>query len=129
MVNIRTAPYIKKEVEFVNFGKSLENVTEVKKISDPFQFSESIRTSRLTVVYFNLPYYNPCKYFNPKFLKMVDEFKQDVNFIQVKSWKYQKKNLKTKLFQIDCEEKRMRKWANEQEGIRVFPSFKFYLNG
>ena len=83
MVVIRTGPYIKKEVEFCNFSKSLDSSETVKKISDPFQFSESIRTQRLTVVYFNLPYYNPCRYFNPKFLKMVDDFKTDVNFIQV----------------------------------------------
>ena len=32
-------------------------------------------------------------------------------------------------FQVDCEYPRMQKWASESEEIRVFPSFKFYLNG
>jgi len=112
VTGVCTAPYIKYERDYADYTPQKIQETKVIQISDPLGFSEAIKSPKLTIVNFYQSSFNPCKYFNPKFAKLAADMSQYARFVQV-----------------DCEYPRMQKWASESEEIRVFPSFKFYLNG
>lgn len=112
VTGVCTAPYIKFEKDYVDFAAKNIKGTKVHEVLDPTEFSEAIKSNMLTVVNFYQTSFNPCKYFNPKFAKLASEMAQYARFVQV-----------------DCEYENMRRWASDSEDIRVFPSFKFYMNG
>ena len=83
VTGVCTAPYIRYERDYADFTPQKLQDSKVIQISDPLEFSEAIKSPKLTIVNFYQASFNPCKYFNPKFAKLAADMNQYARFVQV----------------------------------------------
>ena len=83
VTGVCTAPYIRYERDYADYTPQKIQDSKVIQISDPLEFSEAIKSPKLTIVNFYQSSFNPCKYFNPKFAKLAADMNQYARFVQV----------------------------------------------
>ena len=82
VADIINGPWIRVDQEISKF-KAAQKESNVKTVKTPAEFSAAVRSSKLTVVNFYKPSFNPCKYFNPYFEKMAAELGEYATFLNV----------------------------------------------
>lgn len=91
VAGIVNGPMIRFDQEILKF-KAAQKESNVTTVKTPAEFSSAVRSSKLTVVNFYKPSFNPCKYFNPYFEKMAAELGEYATFLNVSRNFWSKKN-------------------------------------
>ena len=82
VAGIVSGPMIRIDQEILKY-KAAQNESNVRTVKTPAEFSAAVRSSKLTVVNFYKPSFNPCKYFNPYYEKMAAELGEYATFLNV----------------------------------------------